>query len=400
MRGSIARYGACESPTAVRSQTTVDRIYLMTTDLFDVAVVGAGPAGATAAVLLAKQGRSVVLLDRRSFPSDSSYTTWLSAASIPLLNELGIGTDPFAKLAFKEISFYRSDFTQTAKPVLENPPGFLIDRADLDNMLISAVKSHEIALRQGTEVASIKQKESSVEINLGDGAVVEARLLIIASGHGSELAERVGVSTGHGGLMHWSAQIDAPLDGTLGSNQPQVGIVLGLDLEASFGTYYVTKDRVSVGVVWRGPKVKLIPTLTHLCQQGFEHKIVPVDLSEQGRNAKVLQGPTSYALDMDTHVGKHILVIGEAGGFIAAASHEGIYPAMWSAQIAAEVAGKALASVHSQDELMGFNSAWRITMAEYLRPPHTDIQFLLPLIFSHQPMADRMGAAFFLGENI
>jgi hypothetical protein len=39
-------------------------------------------------------------------------------------------------------------------------------------------------------------------------------------------------------------------------------------------------------------------------------------------------------------------------------------------------------------------------MANYIRPPHTDIQFLLPLIFTNQPMADRMGAAFFHGENI
>ena len=49
---------------------------------------------------------------------------------------------------------------------------------------------------------------------------------------------------------------------------------------------------------------------------------------------------------------------------------------------------------------MAFDSLWRIQMADYLRSPHTDVQFLLPLIFTNQPMADRMGAAFFFGENI
>ena len=73
---------------------------------------------------------------------------------------------------------------------------------------------------------------------------------------------------------------------------------------------------------------------------------------------------------------------------------------MWSAQIAVDVLEKALRSVQSQDELMTFDSVWRMQMADYLRSPHTDIQFLLPLIFSNQPMANRMGAAFFLGENI
>ena len=39
-------------------------------------------------------------------------------------------------------------------------------------------------------------------------------------------------------------------------------------------------------------------------------------------------------------------------------------------------------------------------MADFLRPPNTDLKLLLPLIFTNQPMADRMAAAFFGGENI
>jgi len=73
---------------------------------------------------------------------------------------------------------------------------------------------------------------------------------------------------------------------------------------------------------------------------------------------------------------------------------------MWSATIAADVLDAALNSKHSQDELMAFDSVWRVKMADYLRSPHTDVRFLLPLVFSNQPMADRMAAAFFFGENI
>jgi flavin-dependent dehydrogenase len=128
--------------------------------------------------------------------------------------------------------------------------------------------------------------------------------------------------------------------------------------------------------------------------------VLPLDVSQEAARAKVTQSPASAALDMDTHVGKHSLLIGDAGGFISAASNEGIYPAMWSAQIAVEVIDSALKSPQSQDELMSFETKWRTTMADYLRSPNTDIQFLLPLIFSNQPIADRMGAAFFSGENI
>jgi len=141
-----------------------------------------------------------------------------------------------------------------------------------------------------------------------------------------------------------------------------------------------------------------------LCKTAHERGVVPMDLSPAAAAATVVSSPASAGLDMETHVGKHSLVFGDAGGFVSAASNEGIYPGMWSAQLAAEVAETALQAAKNgrptQDELMRFDSLWRIQMADYLRSPHTDIQFILPLIFSNQPMADRMGAAFFSGENI
>jgi len=65
-----------------------------------------------------------------------------------------------------------------------------------------------------------------------------------------------------------------------------------------------------------------------------------------------------------------------------------------------DVIDKALRNPYSQDELMAFDTQWRMQIADHLRSPHTDIRFLLPLIFSNQAMADRMAAAFFFGENI
>ena len=67
---------------------------------------------------------------------------------------------------------------------------------------------------------------------------------------------------------------------------------------------------------------------------------------------------------------------------------------------AGEVIETALAAPTSQDALMTFDTRWRLEMAEYLRMPNTDMEFLIPLIFSNPPMADRVTNAFFLGENI
>jgi len=106
------------------------------------------------------------------------------------------------------------------------------------------------------------------------------------------------------------------------------------------------------------------------------------------------------ALEFDSHVGKNTLTIGEAGGFIASSSGDGIYPGVWSARLAVDTLLCAVGSRHTQDELQGFDTLWRSTMGEYLRPPDTDTPFLLPIIFSNRRMADRMAGALWRGENV
>ena len=73
---------------------------------------------------------------------------------------------------------------------------------------------------------------------------------------------------------------------------------------------------------------------------------------------------------------------------------------MWSARLAVDVLLRATDSRHPQDTLRHFSAEWRTKMADYLRPPNTDLQFLLPLIFTNQQMADRTADAFWSGKNI
>src|SRR5438876_11034973 len=61
------------------------------TDRWDVVVVGAGPAGATTALLLARAGASVLLVDRARFPRDKACSEYLSPATTEILQRLGGG---------------------------------------------------------------------------------------------------------------------------------------------------------------------------------------------------------------------------------------------------------------------------------------------------------------------
>ncbi|UCE59067.1 MAG: tryptophan 7-halogenase [Phycisphaerales bacterium] len=372
----------------------------MSADLHDVAIIGAGPAGATAAIKLAQKEYRVALVDSESFPRGGSYLAWLNSRAAEVLSELGVATRSLLSRRIAGVTFSNADFSKKATPSFEKSPGYLIDRVKLDNALAEAATACGVDLLGGCAAHDLDLRESSTIVKLSDGRQVESKLLLLAPGRGSALIERASFPRISAEAMMWTAQVDASLETPLKDAKPRVTVVLGLDKQGSFGLLYELKDRIGVVINWAKDRQAAIPALAGLCKTAFTRDVLPMDLAGEAVRARAAASPASIALDLESHVGKHTLLIGDAGGFVSALSNEGIYPAMWSARIAVEVAEAALSSVHSQDALITFDSRWRIEMADYLRSPNTDNQFLLPLVFSNQPMADRMGMAFFAGENI
>ena len=101
---------------------------------------------------------------------------------------------------------------------------------------------------------------------------------------------------------------------------------------------------------------------------------------------------------MESHVGKRCLLVGDAGGFVTSFSHEGIYPALRSGELAAETVAAALRAPVLQDELASFSTLWRSELAGYLRMPNTDLGLLMPMVFNNPQMSRRVARAFLLGQ--
>lgn len=372
----------------------------MTDETYDVAVLGAGPAGATAACVLAEKERRVVLLDRQTFPRSVVCSGWVSARVVPLLKECGVDVRGMFSQPFRDVTLHNADYSKMSRPAFSEAPGFLVDRGRFDHGLVKAAVKKGVTFVEDFSVSDVRLHESSVTVEAVDGRSVRSQLLILASGRDTPIATRVGFPPPSAEQPVWTAHVAAPLKGAAAPKEPRVAIVLGLDGGDSLGFCCVGTDRVSVNVHWCGDRSDVPEALASLCRSAYANNLTPVDLTDATGEAIVMRCPAGSSLDFESHVHKHTLVIGDAGGFLSAVSNEGIYPAMWSAVIAADVMHLALSSEHSQDALMAFDSRWRVEMADYMRPPHTDIRFLLPLIFANQPMADRMGAAFFFGENI
>jgi hypothetical protein len=98
-------------------------------------------------------------------------------------------------------------------------------------------------------------------------------------------------------------------------------------------------------------------------------------------------------------VANRTLLFGPAGGFYSACA-EDIYPCCWSAIYAVEAARKALNEKFVQDALRHYREGWGATLGDYLRGPHQNLRFLLPLVYRNQAMTDRLAQAILSGESV
>src|SRR3954463_4035160 len=89
---------------------------------YDAIIIGAGPAGSSAAILLARAGWSVALIEKQAFPRRKVCGECIAASNLPLLDALGIGEE-FSALAgppLRRVAVMAGDHTiDAALPPME-----------------------------------------------------------------------------------------------------------------------------------------------------------------------------------------------------------------------------------------------------------------------------------------
>ncbi|OLC39982.1 MAG: hypothetical protein AUH75_08765 [Gemmatimonadetes bacterium 13_1_40CM_4_65_7] len=174
------------------------------TDRWDAVVVGAGPAGATTALLLARAGASVLLIDRARFPRDKACSEYLSPATTEILARLD--RDVLAEVeSAAHAKLYGMKVVAPSGAAMcgrfrggPRPYSFALPRTAFDTMLLTAARRAGAHVCEATTVENLVWGKGAVagvvaRSSNGQRATHNARIVVGADGLRSVVARRLGL---------------------------------------------------------------------------------------------------------------------------------------------------------------------------------------------------------------
>ncbi|MEU6161412.1 geranylgeranyl reductase family protein [Streptomyces sp. NPDC047130] len=213
-----------------------------TTGTWDVIVVGAGPAGATAARVAAENGCRTLLLERAAIPRYKTCGGGLIGASLAALPpDLNLQVhDTAGRFTFSHNG--RRERTLTSA----SPTIAMVYRSELDAALTEAAAGAGSEVRDSTALTGLEQHGATVTVRTNRGDTLHARAVVGADGSASRVARYVGVRC---------AQVDLALEAEVPADQRTADLWRGRllmewgPLPGSFGWIFPKGDVCTAGVV-------------------------------------------------------------------------------------------------------------------------------------------------------
>jgi flavin-dependent dehydrogenase len=361
-------------------------------ELYDVVIMGGGAAGSVAALRAAQNEATALVVEQEAPPQAGPSVGWLGPAGVALCEACGVSARKVGAGQFKGLRLRSWDLKRST--LVDNPElcGWLVDRAALDAALLRRAKGAGAHALRGVALRGLDLAEDRVVLHFGDGRTAAGRIMLLAEGAASSAARMAN-------LIPAAQMRDLArcmfVEYEAKAKDTRLEVAVGANRAGQLATVMRVGKTVSLVITTRAADVPVEQQFRAFCDGALQAGLLPEGVPAEPREGL---SPGGVALDMDTHVGKRCLLIGEAGGFVAAFSHEGVYPAMRSGWIAADTALRALSAPVVQDELASFGAVWRRELADYLRMPNTDLSLLVPLVFNNAQMSRRVASAFLLGQ--
>jgi geranylgeranyl reductase family protein len=301
---------------------------------FDVVVVGAGPAGSTAAFLLAGAGMRVALVDKSTFPRDKLCGGLLSGRTKKVYKSVfGDGWQDLYEFTSSGARFFYK--ARLLNEVDDYRELYFTRREPFDHYLIQLAVKKGATLREKTGAISVEREDSSVR--LSDGTRLRGDFIIGADGVTSRTARDLGLSLGKDNLA-LGLEIEYPRQGRMADlARPEIhfGIV-----RWGYGWVFPKKESLTIGIAGLANKNASFGNdfrafLKQVCHD------VP-DIRWRGHPIPFCRFRLRPGLG-------NILLAGDAAGFVEPVTGEGIAFAMESAKHAAYAVLDAAGSGNPQN---------------------------------------------------
>jgi geranylgeranyl reductase family protein len=289
----------------------------------DVAIVGAGPAGATAALVLARAGVEVALLDRAPLPRDKTCGGGVVARALESLPS-GVGIPVERRLGRVESRFADSGVAVTVER--ETPLVHMAMRAPLDLALAEAARAAGAVLHDRCALERVRLAPDHVQLETSRGPL-RARFLVAADGATGPTARAAGWTEPLASVPALDAEVEVPPP-VLARFADRARFDLGTPA-GGYGWIFPKADHLSVGVgvFTRGAARRRL-------RDELARYLHAVGLGEASVR-RVRGAPIPVRPRRDAARGR-VLLAGDAAGLADPLTGEGISLAILSGRLAAE----------------------------------------------------------------
>jgi len=312
-------------------------------NLYDVVVIGAGPAGSQVAYQLAGMGHRVAVMERKERLDEPVCCTGI--ISRECVSSFAI--DNSVVLRWVKSATIFSPSGKLLRLWRQEPQAAIVDRSALNVALANRAQSRGVEYMLGSPVRAVAVGDGSVRIEAvrqGERLDFEARVAVIANGFGSRLTEDVGLGRVGDSVVGVQAEV-----GTTGIDE--IEVYCGQEMAPAFFAWLVPTlpGRALVGLLSRrDPGLYLKRLLSSLLAEG---KIASdeVGLRYDGISLKPLSRTC----------GDRLVVVGTAAGQVKPTTGGGIYFGLLCADMAADTMHQALeANTLSAVDLAGYQRQW------------------------------------------
>lgn len=325
-------------------------------------IVGAGPAGSTAAKFLSEKGFNVILLDKEKFPRSKPCGGGLP---IRVLNRFKYVKDEDLIESYSFGGFAHSSSLKYKVELQKNEPiAAMILREKFDYGLVKLAIDSGIVFMDEKSAEDIKILKDKARIILNDGTNIESEIIIGADGVWSNIAKKLELSQKRKNfsicLFREYPMDSKTLDRFFGEKR-LCHIHLNLQGIAGYGWVFPKKKHLNIGIGEFKPvvnqsmgKTKLSEVYKNYISILKDSKIIPNDL-KMGH----LKGGALPVFPLEKTYSDRAILVGDAGGFINPVTGEGIYNAMSSGEIAAGVIKEALETGKTNERFLSiYQKKW------------------------------------------